>query len=64
MDLYEYQARELFAAHGVPVLAGIVARTPDEAYEAAQKLLADNDLLVVKAQGWRREAGSQRRRSA
>ena len=37
MDLYEYQARELFAAHGVPVLAGIVARTPDEAYEAAQK---------------------------
>ena len=50
MDLYEYQARELFAAHGVPVLAGIVARTPDEAYEAAQKLLADNDLLVVKAQ--------------
>ena len=60
MDLYEYQARELFAAHGVPVLAGIVARTPDEAYEAAQKLLADNDLLVVKAQvkiGGRGKAG-------
>ena len=60
MVLYEYQARELFAAHGVPVLAGIVARTPDEAYEAAQKLLADNDLLVVKAQvkiGGRGKAG-------
>ena len=60
MDLYEYQARELFAAHGVPVLAGIVARTPDEAYEAAQKLLADSDLLVVKAQvkiGGRGKAG-------
>ena len=60
MDLYEYQARELFAAPGVPVLAGIVARTPDEAYEAAQKLLADNDLLVVKAQvkiGGRGKAG-------
>lgn len=60
MDLYEYQARELFVAHGVPVLAGIVARTPDEAYEAAQKLLADNDLLVVKAQvkiGGRGKAG-------
>ena len=50
MDLYEYQARELFAAHGVPVLAGIVASTPEEAFEAAQKLLGENDLLVVKAQ--------------
>ena len=60
MDLYEYQARELFAAHGVPVLAGIVASTPDEAFEAAQKLLSENDLLVVKAQvkiGGRGKAG-------
>ena len=58
MDLY--QARELFAAHGVPVLAGIVASTPDEAFEAAQKLLGENDLLVVKAQvkiGGRGKAG-------
>ena len=31
VDLYEYQARELFEAHGVPVLAGIVASTPQEA---------------------------------
>ena len=60
MDLYEYRARELFAAHGVPVLAGIVASTPDEAFEAAQKLLGENDLLVVKAQvkiGGRGKAG-------
>ena len=60
MDLYEYQARELFAAHGVPVLSGIVASTPDEAFEAAQKLLGENDLLVVKAQvkiGGRGKAG-------
>ena len=60
MDLYEYQARELFAAHGVPVLAGIVASTPDEAFEAGQKLLGENDLLVVKAQvkiGGRGKAG-------
>ena len=60
MDLYEYHALELFAAHGVPVLAGIVASTPDEAFEAAQKLLGENDLLVVKAQvkiGGRGKAG-------
>ncbi len=31
MDLFEYQARELFAKHGVPVLKGIVATTPEEA---------------------------------
>lgn len=27
MDLYEYQARELFAKHGVPVLGGQIATT-------------------------------------
>ena len=32
MDLYEYQAKELFAAHGVPVLPG---RTVDDADDAA-----------------------------
>ena len=31
MDLYEYQAKELFAAHGVPAPAGRVARSVDEA---------------------------------
>lgn len=27
MDLYEYQARDMFESHGVPVLAGIIAYT-------------------------------------
>ena len=35
VDLFEYQARDLFEAHGVPVLRGITARTPDEARAAA-----------------------------
>ena len=58
MDLFEYQARDLFAAHGVPVLAGIVATTPQEAREAAEKL--NSPLVVVKAQvktGGRGKAG-------
>ena len=48
MDLYEYQARELFAAHEVPVLPGKIATTPQEAAAAAKELAAD--LVVVKAQ--------------
>ena len=32
MDLFEYQARDLFEAGGVPVLRGIVARTPEAAH--------------------------------
>lgn len=58
MDLLEYQARELFARHGVPVLGGILARTPAEARAAAEKL--DTPILVVKAQvkvGGRGKAG-------
>lgn len=57
MDLYEYQARDLFEAHGVPVLAGIVAETPEEAKIAAEKL---GGVTVVKAQvkvGGRGKAG-------
>ncbi|MDR6939061.1 ADP-forming succinate--CoA ligase subunit beta [Arcanobacterium hippocoleae] len=60
MDLYEYQARELFAAHGVPVLPGIVVTTADEAFDAAVKLLEISSLVVVKAQvktGGRGKAG-------
>ena len=57
MDLYEYQARDLFEAHGVPVLPGIVARTPEEARAAAESL---GGVTVVKAQvktGGRGKAG-------
>jgi succinyl-CoA synthetase beta subunit len=57
MDLFEYQARDLFEANGVPVLGGAVATTPDEAREAARKF---GGKVVVKAQvkiGGRGKAG-------
>lgn len=57
MDLFEYQARDMFEKHGVPVLAGIVADTPEEARAAAEKL---GGVTVVKAQvktGGRGKAG-------
>ncbi|SEP51764.1 ADP-forming succinate--CoA ligase subunit beta [Amycolatopsis saalfeldensis] len=57
MDLYEYQARDLFAAHGVPVLPGSVATTPEEAKAAAEQV---GTQVVVKAQvkvGGRGKAG-------
>ena len=52
----EYQAKELFAKHDVPVTLGIVANTPDEAKAAAEQL----GVVVVKAQvkaGGRGKAG-------
>ena len=57
MDLYEYQARDLFEKYEVPVLAGIIADTPEEAKAAAEKL---GGVVVVKAQvktGGRGKAG-------
>jgi succinyl-CoA synthetase beta subunit len=57
VDLYEYQARDLFEQYGVPVLAGIVADTPEEVRAAAEKL---GGVVVVKAQvkvGGRGKAG-------
>ena len=57
MDLYEYQARDLFESYGVPVLAGIIADTPAEAKAAAEKI---GGTVVVKAQvkaGGRGKAG-------
>jgi succinyl-CoA synthetase beta subunit len=57
VDLFEYQARDLFAKHGVPVLGGMVADTPEEARSAAEKL---GGRVVVKAQvkvGGRGKAG-------
>ncbi|WP_232548882.1 ADP-forming succinate--CoA ligase subunit beta [Propioniciclava soli] len=58
MDLFEYQARDLFERHGVPVLRGIVATTPEEARRAAEEL--GTNVVVVKAQvkvGGRGKAG-------
>ena len=57
MDLFEYQARDLFERYGVPVLAGVVADTPEEARAAAERL---GGVTVVKAQvktGGRGKAG-------
>ena len=57
MDLFEYQARDLFEAHGVPVLKGAVATTPEEARDAAASM---GGRVVVKAQvkiGGRGKAG-------
>ena len=58
MDLFEYQARDLFAEHGVPVLEAAVAETPDEARAGAQRI--GGGTVVVKAQvkaGGRGKAG-------
>ena len=57
MDLFEYQARDLFESHQIPVLAGAVATTVDEAFAAAEKI---GGKVVVKAQvkvGGRGKAG-------
>lgn len=57
MDLFEYQARDLFESHQIPVLAGAVATTADEAFAAAEKI---GGKVVVKAQvkvGGRGKAG-------
>jgi succinyl-CoA synthetase beta subunit len=58
VDLYEYQARDIFEAHGVPVLRAITATTPEEARAAAAKI--GTPIVVVKAQvktGGRGKAG-------
>ncbi len=57
VDLFEYQARDLFEKYGVPVLPGITADTPEEVRAAAEKL---GGVTVVKAQvkaGGRGKAG-------
>jgi succinyl-CoA synthetase beta subunit len=57
VDLFEYQAKQLFAAHGVPVGLGEVADTPEEAQAIAERI---GGVVVVKAQvktGGRGKAG-------
>lgn len=57
MDLFEYQARDLFESNQIPVLAGAVATTADQAFSAAEKI---GGKVVVKAQvkvGGRGKAG-------
>jgi succinyl-CoA synthetase beta subunit len=61
VDLFEYQARDMFEAHGVPVLAGATATTPEQARAAAETIGAQSGgVTVVKAQvktGGRGKAG-------
>ena len=57
MDLYEYQGKELFRRHGIPVSSGMLVTSPTEAWTAAQEL---GPPVVVKAQvltGGRGKAG-------
>jgi len=61
VDLFEYQAKEVFAEYGVPVPAGRIARTPEEARAVAEELAAAGPpQVVIKAQvktGGRGKAG-------
>src|SRR3712207_1846852 len=57
LDLYEYQGKELLRQHGIETLEGVVAASPEEACEAAEKL---GGTVAVKAQvltGGRGKAG-------
>ena len=57
MNLHEYQAKELFARHGLPVLPGQVATSPEEARDVAASV---GGMVVIKAQvlvGGRGKAG-------
>ena len=57
MDLFEYQAKQLFQEHGVPVSLGAVATTAEQAQAIAERL---GGVTVVKAQvkiGGRGKAG-------
>ena len=57
MDLFEYQARDIFEKYNVPVLKGLIADTPEQAQKAAEQI---GGTVVVKAQvkiGGRGKAG-------
>lgn len=58
MNLHEYQSKELFAKYGLPVSAGRVARTPDEAVAAASELGGESCVIKVQVHaGGRGKAG-------
>jgi len=61
VDLFEYQGKQLFADHGVPIQQGKVATTPQQAREIAAELIAAGKPgVVIKAQvkvGGRGKAG-------
>ena len=62
MNIHEYQAKELYRKYGIPVPNGIACLSPEEATEAARKIIEEtgNEVVVVKAQihaGGRGKAG-------
>jgi succinyl-CoA synthetase beta subunit len=61
VDLFEYEGKQLFADHGVPIQQGKVATTPQQAREIAAELIAAGKPgVVIKAQvkvGGRGKAG-------
>ena len=52
MNIHEYQAKEILKKYGVKIGEGIMAETPEAAYEAAKKLqeTTGTQLWAVKAQ--------------
>ncbi|HEV7796686.1 MAG TPA: ADP-forming succinate--CoA ligase subunit beta [Pyrinomonadaceae bacterium] len=48
MKIHEYQGKQLLSKFGVPVPRGLVARSPEEAYQAAKEL--STEVVVIKAQ--------------
>ena len=64
MNIHEYQAKEIFTAHGLPVPGGQVARTPDEAVALAGFVrdLAQLVEAVRRADRWAGKALAARNR--
>jgi succinyl-CoA synthetase beta subunit len=52
MKIHEYQAKQIFSRHGVPIPKGIVCLSADAAQTAAEQIIAEtsNPVVVVKAQ--------------
>lgn len=50
MNIHEYQAKQIFKRYGIPIHEGRVAKTPDEAFQAAKELQQANLAFAVKAQ--------------
>ena len=57
MDLFEYQGRDLFERHGLPVLGGGVAETPQEARAIAERLGGKVVVMALVKVGGRGKAG-------
>lgn len=50
MNIHEYQAKDIFKQYGIPVAAGRLAKTPDEAYAAAKAVFTPGQIIAAKAQ--------------